>query len=261
MLATMSSSIYTTAASRHSSSDEYLSFLDYPHAHDPTNTSDIAALSTDLLRQLPIEAQNSLWLQQESTSVVYASYIRLQDLLDEKFERLSCLPQDGRCRCTLLTSVQRPLTDNFTDSEHAFATYVNQLNAERGYLLHDAYPDWTHKLSMIRLDPYLDLKFKYRTESTTVRDWFTHLQDSVTQWAQEVRATEAPDFNDTVSEYTSQSITPTSIASSDSLAKALGMSPSLPKSRQTTMEHGIGSGHVENVIETRQSCGTQAKMS
>lgn len=100
----MSSSLYLTAATRRSSSDEYLSFLDYPHAHDPTSISDIAALSTDLLRQLPTEAQDSLWLLQESASVVHSSYARLQDLLEEKFERLSYQPQDGWCKCTLVAS-------------------------------------------------------------------------------------------------------------------------------------------------------------
>ena len=108
-----------------------------------------------------------------------------------------------------------------TDSEHAFANYVNQLGAERGYLFRDAYPDWKHKLSMVRLESFLDLSFRFHGKNTTIRDWFTRLQDSVTQWTQEARVAEAPDFDDTVSEYTSQSTAPTSIASSDGLARSV----------------------------------------
>ena len=113
---------------------------------------------------------------------------------------------------------------------------------------------------MIRLDPYLDLTFNYRTKSTTVRDWFTQLQDSVTQWAQEARATVAPDFEDAVSEYTSQSTTPTSIGSSDSLAKEVGVSSSLPRPGHTSMKQRVRSEHTERVMETKLSYGTQATM-
>ena len=256
----MSSSTYFTAATRRSSSNEYLPFLDYPYAHDPTGIANIAALSTDLLRQLPSEPQDSLWLLQESTSVVHASYTRLQDLLDEKFERLYYLPQAGSCRSLSNSAHRQTLLTNPADSEHAFANYVNQVAAEQNYLLRDAYPDWKHKLSMVRLDPYLDLRFKYRSKETTVRDWFTELQDSVTQWAQKARSAETPDFDDTVSEYTSQSTTHTSVASSDSLAKELGVNSSLSKAKQTIMKQGVGIEHIENMSGGRLSYGTQSTM-
>ncbi len=88
----MSSSAYLTAVTRRHGSDDYLSFPDYPHAHDLTKVSDVAALSIDLLRQVPGKVQDSLWLLQESTSLVYAFYVRLQHLQKGKFERLSILP-------------------------------------------------------------------------------------------------------------------------------------------------------------------------
>ena len=75
---------------------------------------------------------------------------------------------------------------------------------------------------MVRFEPFLDLMFKYRNKETAVRDWFTKLQDSIKEWAQEARAAEAPDFDDTVSEYTSQSTTPTSVATSGQLGKGTG---------------------------------------
>ncbi len=45
-----------------------------------------------MLLQLPEAVQEQLWTLQESTSIVYASYIRLQELLDERFDRLVELP-------------------------------------------------------------------------------------------------------------------------------------------------------------------------
>jgi hypothetical protein len=71
-------------------------FLEPPHSHDPTRISHIAALSATVLTALPDAVQDALWTLQESTSVVYASYLRLQALLKEKFERLT--PDDGACK-------------------------------------------------------------------------------------------------------------------------------------------------------------------
>ena len=85
MIATIS---FSTVSTVRNDTNEYLGFLDYPHAHDPTHVSHVAALPTDLLGQLPSELQNLLWGLQESTSIVYASNERLQDLVQEKFDRL-----------------------------------------------------------------------------------------------------------------------------------------------------------------------------
>jgi hypothetical protein len=72
------------------------SFLEPPHRHDPSHISHIAALPISMLNQLPLEVQDALWTLQESTSVVYASYLRLCDLLDERFERLN--PRGESCQ-------------------------------------------------------------------------------------------------------------------------------------------------------------------
>jgi hypothetical protein len=90
-------------------------------------------------------------------------------------------------------------------------------------------PDWKHKVSDVKLNGYLDLWMTFKGQQTTVRDWFTNLQDAVTHWLQEARAAEVPDFNKTVSEYTSQSTTLTCEASDSSLIKELRVLPSVPK--------------------------------
>lgn len=74
-------------------------FLEPPHSHNPSAVSHVAALPESMLAQLPLAVQDALWTLQESTSVVYASYLRLQDLLDERFERLRPLNgMPGACK-------------------------------------------------------------------------------------------------------------------------------------------------------------------
>src|SRR5690349_5981749 len=73
-------------------------FLEPPHSHDPSDVSHLAALPASMLSQLPESVQDALWALQESTSVVYASYLRLQALLKERFERLTPIPgTPGSC--------------------------------------------------------------------------------------------------------------------------------------------------------------------
>src|SRR5262245_5105326 len=60
-------------------------FLAPPHSHDPCNVSHVAALPPSMLLQLPEPVQDALWTLQESTSIVYASYARLQELFTERF--------------------------------------------------------------------------------------------------------------------------------------------------------------------------------
>jgi hypothetical protein len=81
-----------------SSSGDSFSFLVPPHFHNPTDISRIAALPTDLLSNVPLDVQDSLWLLQESTSVLYASHLRLQDLVSEKFDRLHTTKDPNTCR-------------------------------------------------------------------------------------------------------------------------------------------------------------------
>ena len=75
-------------------------FLEPPHDHDPRAISHIAALPASVLGSLPEPIQDALYTLQESTSVVYASYLRLQDLLDERFERLTTI--SGDCKSNYL---------------------------------------------------------------------------------------------------------------------------------------------------------------
>jgi hypothetical protein len=69
----------------------------------------------------------------------------------------------------------------------------------------------------------------FKGQKMTVRDWYTNLQDKVAYWASEARATEIPDFDETVSAHQSQTATPTSGRSSISLSKAFRILPSHPE--------------------------------
>lgn len=90
-------------------------FLEPPHSHDPTQVSHIAALPYKLIIQLPLDIQDSFWALQESTSVLYASYIRLQSMLEERFERLARIDLgsttgDIQCWSILILLLNHPLT-------------------------------------------------------------------------------------------------------------------------------------------------------
>jgi len=161
-------------------------FLEPPHSHDPSNVSHVAALPASMLMQLPEAVQDALWTLQESTSIVYASYLRLQELLDERFERLIPLPG---------------MPGSY--SEGAFFNYTNALSAERRYLLEDAHPDWKHKASRARLAQYGDIVLTCRGKEMTVSEWFDELQRTEQLWIQQARAADLPDFESTVIEYQS----------------------------------------------------------
>jgi hypothetical protein len=90
-------SYHSPLSLQRSSSDDSFSFLEPPHSHDPTSISHIAALPAELLEKVPIDVQDSLWLLQESTSVLYASHLRLQDLVSEKFDRLHATKDPHTC--------------------------------------------------------------------------------------------------------------------------------------------------------------------
>lgn len=82
-------------------------FLEPPHLHDPTDVSHVAALPESMLSQLPLSVQDALWTLQESTSIVYASYERLQELLDQRFDRLIPLPMGAGTSSRRCMSAQR----------------------------------------------------------------------------------------------------------------------------------------------------------
>ncbi|KAK5058865.1 hypothetical protein LTR84_011129 [Exophiala bonariae] len=201
-------------------------FLEPAHSHDPTDVSHVAALPDSMLSQLPPSVQDALWTLQESTSVVYASYERLQELLDQRFDRLVYLPiGDG-------TAVR-------SYSEGAFFNYVNHLAAERRYLLEDALPDWKHKASRAGLRQYNDLMLTFRGKEMKVIEWFSQLQAAVSFWCYEARQTELPDFDSTILEYESQSSTPSSEASESDLRYSTDQRP-VSTGREPVATAGFG---------------------
>ncbi|KIW63097.1 hypothetical protein PV04_09974 [Phialophora macrospora] len=163
-------------------------FLEPPHSHDPSNVSHIAALPADMVSQLPEAVQNALWTLQESTSIVYASYLRLQALLEERFDRLTPLPG---------------MPGSY--SETSFFNYINAVSAERGYLLQDAHPDWKHKARLAGLlsstSPYANLPVTYRGKAMTVGEWMQQLSAAEARWVESARDAVLPDFEGTVHEY------------------------------------------------------------
>ena len=64
-----------------------LPYLEIPHSHDPTAIADFAALPAPMLLKLPRSIHEVLWAMQESMSVLFASYNRLQELFKEQEDR------------------------------------------------------------------------------------------------------------------------------------------------------------------------------
>ncbi|KIW10840.1 hypothetical protein PV08_10139 [Exophiala spinifera] len=208
-------------------------FLAPPHSHDPTDVSDVAALPTSMLLQLPEAVQESLWTLQESTSIVYASYLRLQELVEERFERLVELPFGQE-------------TGIVNYSEGAFFNYVNHVAAERRYLLEDAHTDWRHKASRAGLQQYGDLSLVFRGKEMTVSQWFTRLQAAEAFWIQAAKETELPDFESTVLEFQSQTTTPSS-ESADEIEDVGGVA--VPAGRATVDTSRLGLGISQALAE------------
>jgi hypothetical protein len=80
-------------------------FLEPPHSHDPTVVECVVSLPSLMMSQLPSKVQESVVDLQESTSIFYASYERLLDLLDERFDRLmpSLGPDGPKCMSLYFT--------------------------------------------------------------------------------------------------------------------------------------------------------------
>jgi hypothetical protein len=95
------------------------------------------------------------------------------------------------------------------DSEGAFFNYTNHVDAERRYLLEDAYPDWKHKSSRAGLNEYNNIKLTFKGRQMTLSEWFSQLQTAVSYWCDEAQDTELPEFETTIMEYESHSSTPT----------------------------------------------------
>eukprot|EP00249_Psilotum_nudum_P033442 c50516_g1_i1 orf=82-333(+) len=68
--------------------NSHLTYLEPPHSHDPTSVSDVAVLPSSTMNCFPSAVREALYNLQQSTSIVYASYLRFQDSFDDRFDRL-----------------------------------------------------------------------------------------------------------------------------------------------------------------------------
>jgi hypothetical protein len=176
-----------------------LPFLEPPHSHDPTAISDFISLPTAMLNQLPVSTQDLLWTVQEATSIVFASYERLQELLEGcenhvlTSEAVSYQPESEE-----LSPIYVPLLIvvlHCTVSELYFFNHRNYLRAEKDYLLIDAMPDWRHKAVRvtIALKDYSNLRFQWSGQYMTVGSWWKSIQTIVASWAQQAEEIVIPE--------------------------------------------------------------------
>lgn len=68
--------------------DSHLGFLEPPHTHDLSSVSNIATLPSSLLQNISDNLRTTLDDLEESTSIAFASLTRLQELFEERFDRL-----------------------------------------------------------------------------------------------------------------------------------------------------------------------------
>ncbi|ERF74965.1 hypothetical protein EPUS_05173 [Endocarpon pusillum Z07020] len=107
-------------------------FLEPAHDHNPSNISYLTDIPLSSSSYMPDEVRDLLPAVQEATSIVFASFKRLDDLLSQRFERLMVLPEEDR----------KPGPRNIQYSEPAYFWYQNQVKNEAQYLITEAFPDW-----------------------------------------------------------------------------------------------------------------------
>jgi hypothetical protein len=71
-------------------------FLEPAHDHDPADVFDLTDLPLSISGSLPNEIREVLPAMREATSIVFASFSRLDDLLSQRIERLSVLQGENR---------------------------------------------------------------------------------------------------------------------------------------------------------------------
>lgn len=71
-------------------------FLEPAHDHNPTDISYLTDLPPSSSNYIPDEVRDLLPAVQETTSIVFASSKRLDDLLSQRLERLTVLPEEDR---------------------------------------------------------------------------------------------------------------------------------------------------------------------
>jgi hypothetical protein len=73
-------------------------FLQPAHDHDPADVSNLTDLPYSVSGALPNEVRELLPAVREATSIVFASFSRLDDLLSQRLERLTTVPNEYRKR-------------------------------------------------------------------------------------------------------------------------------------------------------------------
>jgi hypothetical protein len=71
-------------------------FLEPAHGHDPADVSILTDLPISISGHLPNEVLEQLPTVQEATSIIFASLNRLDELLSQRLERLTLLPEENR---------------------------------------------------------------------------------------------------------------------------------------------------------------------
>ena len=165
---------------------------------------------------------------------MYASYVRLQELIEERFDRLVPLPYSPgsvmmKCESMHGCCEKKVPTKLTQDSEGAYFNYVNHCAAEQRYLIEDAFPDWRHKASRAGLNKYHALSVTFGGRQTTIAEWFAQLQTAVTFWCQQARAITLPDFDTTVLELQSETTSPSSDISEEDTADMMSLPMRAPR--------------------------------
>ena len=71
-------------------------FLEPAHEHDPQEVSKLTDIPQSISGSLPNELRELLRAVREATSIVFASFNRLDDLLSQRLERLTIAPDESR---------------------------------------------------------------------------------------------------------------------------------------------------------------------
>lgn len=170
-------------------------FLNPPHYHDTKDLESLLTIPREVASSLDPKQEEALDDLLESTSIAYASLLRLEDLLSARFHRLLQDKDPAHWRTTY---------NDF--SETAFFNYDNTLRAEHHYLTNEVKGDWRGKELRARhlLRPLVSTPLPGTDE--TLRDWLQNLSVSTENWFHYANSVELLDFEHTVVAFlTSQS--------------------------------------------------------
>ncbi|KAF7506596.1 hypothetical protein GJ744_011633 [Endocarpon pusillum] len=168
-------------------------FLEPAHDHNPSDISYLTDIPPSSSSYMTDEVRDLLAAVQEATSIVFASFKRLDDLLSQRLERLMVLLEEDR----------KPGPRNVQYSEPAYFWYQNQVKNEVQYLITDAFPDWKHKT--VRLEReccqcgiMIYPEVAQHGAETEFAKWFSTLKGEVTEWKRNTEAVVIPRFDQAV---------------------------------------------------------------